>query len=89
MSMGIDSLLTAKPLASSIDGRLSDFRSTLNRTSGGSTETELNELIVIPTRSSPLPRAVTTATPVANSPRACLKARSCIGHLVQTVCDFG
>src|SRR5579859_1489972 len=74
-------MFTAKPLASSIAGRLRALRSTLKRTSGGSSETELNELMVRPMSPSPLPRAVTTATPVANSPRARLNARSCIGHL--------
>src|SRR6185437_2357347 len=74
-------MFTAKPLASSIAGRLRALRSTLKRTSGGSSETELNELMVSPMRSSCLPRAVTTATPVANSPRARLNARSCIEHL--------
>ena len=49
-------------------------RATLNRTSGGSSETELNELMVSPIASSPGPLAVITATPVANCDSARRKA---------------
>ena len=59
-------------------GRLLARRSTLNSTSGGSSETELKELIVMPMSSSWGPQAVTMATPVANSPKARLKCRSVI-----------
>src|SRR4051794_38684462 len=50
-------------------------RATLNRMRGGVSDTELNELTVIPKR-SPAVVAVTTATPVGNAPRASRKWRS-------------
>ena len=43
-------------------------RERLHSTSGGSSETELNELAVRPTRSPVAVRAVTMVTPVANMP---------------------
>jgi hypothetical protein len=46
---------------------------TLNSTSGGSSESELNELTVMPT-GAPSTRAVTTQTPVGKWPSACRKA---------------
>src|SRR5262245_33234066 len=42
----------------------------LNRTSGGSSDTELNELTVAPIRIPPSVTAVTTAMPVAKQPSA-------------------
>jgi hypothetical protein len=46
----------------------------LHKAKGGSRETELNELIVTPTGFPELLTAVTTQTPVANCPKAFLKA---------------
>ena len=49
-------------------GKLSTLRARENNTRGGSRDTELNELTVVP-RSSPLgARAATTAIPVGNTP---------------------
>jgi phage tail tape-measure protein len=45
--------------------RLEARRSMLHSTSGGSSETELKELIVRPTGAAAASRVVTTATPVA------------------------
>ncbi len=42
------------------------MRDRLHSTSGGSSETELNELAVSPTSAPPSVRAVTMVTPVAN-----------------------
>ena len=46
--------------------QLRSDRLRLNSTSGGSNETELNELMVTPTGTRSASAAVTTATPVAN-----------------------
>src|SRR6266480_4593856 len=48
----------------------------LNSTSGGDSDTELNELIVSPRGSPASENAVTTATPVGNTLSASRKARS-------------
>src|SRR5215831_13971643 len=53
-----------------------EVRAILKRTSGGDSETELNELTVAPTRVPSLVIVVTTATPVGKRPRASLKLRS-------------
>jgi hypothetical protein len=67
-----------------MDGVMCDFlqasklparRSTLNSTSGGSSDTELNELTVMPSRSPRALMAVTMTTPVGNRPRASRKLR--------------
>src|SRR5690348_6207311 len=47
----------------------------LHSTSGGSSDTELNELAVSPTRSPAALRAVTMVTPVANMPSALRNSR--------------
>jgi hypothetical protein len=59
----------------------------LQSTSGGASDTELNELAVNPTSSPPAPRAVTMVTPVANMPSAARNsrdenagARACMGR---------
>src|SRR5215468_963877 len=48
----------------------------LKRTSGGDSDTELNELTVAPIRAPSFVTVVTTATPVGKSPRASRKLRS-------------
>ncbi|MCY1379058.1 hypothetical protein D9M69_667420 [compost metagenome] len=50
-------------------------RPRLQSTSGGSSETELNELAVSPASSPDAVRAVTMVTPVANMPSAERKSR--------------
>src|SRR5690242_20483478 len=56
-------------LATCQAAKLRTARATENNTSGGSRETELNELTVIP-RSPSGARVVTTATPVGKAPSA-------------------
>jgi hypothetical protein len=50
-------------------------RPRLHSTSGGSSDTEAKELMVTPTGTPSALRAVTTATPVANSPSASRRER--------------
>src|SRR5665647_581540 len=52
------------------------FRAMLNRTSGGSSETELKELTVAPSRSPSEVRLVMTATPVGKSESTSRNARA-------------
>ena len=65
----------AKCPASMNAKKLADLRPMHQETSGGSSETEANELAVMPT-SLPPDCAVTTVTPVAKCPRARRKSRS-------------
>jgi hypothetical protein len=51
--------------------KLAALRARLHSANGGSSETEANELAVMPTGSSSVDRVVTTVTPVAN----CASAR--------------
>ena len=50
-----------------------ELRDRLKRTSGGSSDTELNELTVRPTGACPGRDAVITATPVGKRPRVARK----------------
>ena len=52
-----------------------ELREMLHRTSGGSSETDENELTVMPMRRPSLARVLTTVTPVANCPSARRKSR--------------
>jgi hypothetical protein len=54
------------------------LRAILKRTSGGDSDTELNELTVVPRRVPPLAIVVTTATPVGKRPSASRKLRGAI-----------
>jgi hypothetical protein len=54
-------------------GQVLDWRAMQTETSGGSKETELNELTAMPTGSSPLCPHMAT-TPVGNSEKARLRA---------------
>src|SRR5439155_10281773 len=60
-------MFTANLRARSMLGHVVDVRATQKRTSGGSSDTEVNELAATPTGVSPS-MAVTMVTPVANSP---------------------
>ncbi|GCB03795.1 hypothetical protein PSUB009319_14260 [Ralstonia sp. SET104] len=65
----------------------------LHSTSGGSSDTELNELAVTPTNAgvpgAPSERVVTTVTPVANWDRACLKCAASKSGGVALPCADG
>jgi len=64
-----------KSCAASHSGKaLAVFRM-LNRISGGSSETVLNELTVMPSRARSCANAVMTATPVGKSPKTLRSSR--------------
>lgn len=70
-------------------------RARLQSTSGGVSETELNELAVSPTNFPWASRAVTTVTPVANMPKASRNSvaekcggRACWGATVKGIPKF-
>src|SRR3546814_3799230 len=67
--------LTAKRSTAQRLSKLGVSLSRQNRISGGSRETEENELIVMPQLRPEASRAVTTVTPVAKQPRARRKGR--------------
>src|SRR3546814_885370 len=67
--------LTAKRPASQKLSKLGVSLSRQNRTSGGSSETEEKELMVMPRLRPEGSRAVTTVTPVAKQPRTRRKAK--------------
>src|SRR5215469_6386943 len=54
--------------------KLMTVRASENNTSGGSSETELNELTVVPCNNPSAARAVTTATPVGKTSRVFLNS---------------
>src|SRR6516225_773740 len=68
------STLMPQALASCQAWKLMTVRANENKTSGGSSETELNELTVVPCNSPSAPRAVTTATPVGKTSRVFLNS---------------
>src|SRR6202012_4198353 len=67
-------MLMPHSLASSQIAKLCTVRATENSTSGGSSETELNELTVMPCSVPSGPRAVMMATPVGKVPSALRKS---------------
>src|SRR2546423_4901198 len=69
-------MLMAKRSTRCHASKLYAARDTLNSTKGGDSDTEVNELTVSPRRSPASEKAVTTATPVGNTPSASRNARS-------------
>ena len=69
-------MLTQKKPARCMSGQARDVFAGQNITSGGDSDTELNDWHVIPT-GSPWLIEVTTVTPVANRPRTSRKRRAC------------
>ena len=69
-------MFTQKCPARCISGQARDVRDGQNSTSGGFSETELNDWHVMPT-GSPLLIEVTTVTPVAKRPSTSRKWRAC------------
>src|ERR1700744_5747976 len=67
-------MLMPHSLASSQIAKLCTVRATENNTSGGSSDTELNELTVMPCSVPSELRAVMIATPVGKVPRALRKS---------------
>jgi len=67
--------LIAKPWARSKISREFNDLAALNNTRGGVSETDANELMVMPARQLSCD-AVATATPVANNPNASRKSRA-------------
>src|SRR5580692_10158323 len=67
-------ILTPQSLACSQIAMLCTVRATENSTSGGSSDTELNELTVMPCSTPSAPRAVMMATPVGKVPSALRKS---------------
>jgi len=65
--------------------KLSTVRTSENNTRGGSSETELNELTVVPTNRPSGARAVTTTTPVGKTPSAFRKSPGVKFILITTV----
>ena len=69
-----ESMLTANPAHVRNASRPSTSCPTQTSTSGGSSETEVNEFAVNPCGAPPAPRVVTTVTPVTKQPSACRNA---------------
>src|ERR1700730_14247233 len=69
-------MLTANLLMVSQAGNALALRAMLNKTSGGSSDTELKELTVAPRRAPSSVKPVITTTPEANRPSASRKSRS-------------
>src|SRR5712691_12498574 len=70
------STLTAKYSASRNTGALDAARDRLHSTMGGSSDTEVKELTVMPAGRPPLPKVVTRHTPVGKRPSALRKSRA-------------
>src|SRR5207249_2560075 len=70
-----ESTFTAKYSASRNTGALEAARERLHSTIGGSSDTEVNELIVMPSGLPPGPIVVTRHTPVGKQPSALRKSR--------------
>jgi hypothetical protein len=70
------STLTVNRPAASRIGRLRELRSTQTRARGGSSDTEVNELAVSPTRRPSSQTVVITVTPVVKHPKAWRSARA-------------
>ena len=68
-------MLTAKCEASSNTGRFGELAISDQSTIGGSSESELKELTVMPAGELSARSAVITVTPVANAPKAWRSAR--------------
>src|SRR5580698_2586024 len=82
-------MLMPHSLACSQIAKLCTVRATENSTSGGSSDTELNELTVMPCSTPSEPRAVMMATPVGKVPSARRKSVDVkLMNLFRSLCRF-